>query len=68
MPRYDYACKNGHVRKDVWVSIANTHLAAFGKIVDITPCLECGEPLEKLPCAPNFTVKGFNAKNGYTKE
>lgn len=64
MPRYDYACKNGHVRKDVWVS----HFSAqLDRRLDISPCLECGEDLERQPCAPNFTVGGYNAKNGYSK-
>ena len=65
MPRYDFGCKNGHVRKDVWMS---SYRDALGTTkLDITPCLECGEPLEKLPCAPNFYIGGFNAKNGYSK-
>ena len=43
---------------------------------EMTPvCLQCPDlaqpdpymAMEKLPSAPNFSVKGFNAKNGYAK-
>jgi len=27
----------------------------------------CGEPLTRLPDAPNFAVQGFNARNGYSR-
>lgn len=65
MPRYDFACVNGHVRPDVWMSSYRDALGCT--TLDITPCEHCGEPLMKQPCAPNFSVKGFSAKNGYSK-
>jgi hypothetical protein len=73
MPRFDFKCPLcGNVRHDVWVSLLNLERKDFGK--DISPCLRmigdglvCGGILEKQPCAPNFSVKGFNAKNGYSK-
>jgi putative FmdB family regulatory protein len=35
---------------------------------DFTPeCFMCGAALRKVPSAPNFTVKGYSAKNGYSK-
>lgn len=64
MPRYDFKCVNGHVREDVWVSMFR---AAQPLPPDfVAPC-ECGEPMLRQPCAPAFSVKGFNAKNGYSR-
>jgi hypothetical protein len=31
------------------------------------PKPDCAGWLIKQPAAPNFTIKGFNAKNGYSK-
>lgn len=53
----------GKIRTDVWVS---SFRDANG-VVDIAPC-ECGFATMRwirLPSAPNFNVKGFNAKNNY---
>ena len=64
MPRFDFKCPAcSALRKDVWLS---TYRAGQDH-VDISPCDQCGTPLEKVPAAPSFTVKGFNAKNGYSK-
>jgi hypothetical protein len=31
-------------------------------------CPDCGSPLvTRQPSAPNFTVKGYNATNGYSR-
>jgi len=64
MPRYDFECANGHVRENVWVS---SYRDALNAPVGVSPCVECGLVMTKKPCAPNFTVKGFNAKNGYSQ-
>lgn len=66
MPTYDFACKNGHVRPDVWVSMFRDSLRQLPEGF-VKPCEDCGEPMEKQPSAPAFTVNGFNAKNGYSK-
>lgn len=53
MPKYDWKCAEcGH-----------TEERPFGLWV----CPVCLRTLIKQPCAPNFTVKGFAASNGYSK-
>lgn len=62
MPRFDYRCpkceRTEEMQEPTWEG---------------SPCLPCCKfccgpvTMEKLPSAPNFTVKGFNAKNGYAK-
>ncbi len=55
MPRYDFKCNE------------------CGKVVEMTVplgwetvrCL-CGGVLHKQPAAPNFTITGYSAKNGYS--
>lgn len=55
MPRYDFKCNE------------------CGKVVEYSVplgwetvrCL-CGGTLEKQPAAPNFTITGYSAKNGYS--
>lgn len=64
MPRYDFKCANGHVREDVWVSSFRDALNAPAAI---TPCEHCGLVLVKQPCAPNFSISGYAARNGYSK-
>lgn len=67
MPRFDYQCpKCGNI-----VEMSAPHWAG----VECLPC--CMMPgcfvekapttMEKLPAAPNFTIKGFNAGNRYSK-
>ncbi len=58
MPRFDYKCPNGHVRED-YESLAQDH--------KVFVCLICREPMTRQFPAPNFTIKGFSAKNGYSK-
>jgi predicted nucleic acid-binding Zn ribbon protein len=65
MPRYDFKCDNGHVREDVWVSMFRD---AGEAPVPVPPCEECGAAMHKQPAAPNFTIGGFNAKNGYSSK
>jgi predicted nucleic acid-binding Zn ribbon protein len=65
MPRYDFKCTScGKIRQDVWVS---NFRDALNTRIMVSPCDECGAWMEKLPCAPNFTINGYNAKNGYSK-
>lgn len=64
MPKYDYRCPScGATRIDVWVS--NYRDATNSREPVICECGHVG--MEKLPCAPNFQVKGYNAGNGYSK-
>lgn len=59
MPRYDFKCPNGHVREEYMLTAQD---------MPVFVCLLCREPMVKQPCAPNFSIKGYSAKNGYTKE
>jgi putative FmdB family regulatory protein len=60
VPRWDYACKHcGYV--DTNVTLSNWREATNHVII----CPRCGDRMERVPCAPNFTVKGYNAHNSY---
>lgn len=60
MPCFDFKCDQCGTVIEVIVSNI--------PVPDPLPlCPDCGEPLRKLPSAPNFVVHGFNAKNGYAK-
>lgn len=61
MPRFDFACLEcGHKMIDVQLKLHST---------EVPRCLNCGSPKTfKLPSAPTFSVKGFNAANGYSEE
>lgn len=61
MPRFDFTCECGGVRKDVVVS---NWTSATGRQMPIH-CPDCQKEMTKQPAAPNFSVKGFNAKNHY---
>ncbi len=62
MPRYDYHCSAcAKTFMDVWVS-------TFREVQDSARnCTICAQPMIKLPSAPAFAIKGYNAKNGYSK-
>ena len=62
MPRFDYKCENpdcARVEQNVHVPTSDVSVERI--------CKACLYPMEKLPSAPNFAVKGFSAKNGYSK-
>lgn len=64
MPRFDFRCqKCGALRQDVWVT---NWTSATGRAMPIN--CECGAEMEKIPAAPNFSVKGFNAANRYGRD
>lgn len=67
MPRYDFKCACGHVRPDVWVSMFRDAGKERFLKADISPCEVCGGELVRQFPAPAFSIKGFNAKNGYSK-
>lgn len=62
MPKFDFKCTicDGE-RTDVTVS---NWTSATGAQMPIH-CPNCGAQMEKKAAAPNFNVKGFNAKNHY---
>jgi len=65
MPRYDYRCGEcGHVQEQTFASLEMANLYDF----DLT-CHRCGEEaMTRLPASPNFAIKGYSAKNGYSRK
>lgn len=61
MPRFDYRCENPDCQR----LEPNVHVAT-SDVALLRSCMACGFDMEKLPSAPNFSVKGYNAANGYT--
>ncbi len=57
MPTRDYICPWCHKRFELTDKQARASAA----------CPDCGTDAEKQPCAPSFTIKGYNARNGYSK-
>ena len=57
MPMYDYQCPCGHKFEE-------------NKMIDRRDepviCHKCGGQAYRMPAAPAFKVKGFNAENGYS--
>ena len=69
MPRYVFKCvRCGH---EETVSLAWRHrdlVAIYCRATDCKPAVPGGQcRMERQPTAPNFSVTGFNAKNGYSK-
>jgi len=63
MPLYDLKCANcGAEHKDVLVKGWQHHYSPA-----CSRCKKVGS-LQRVPRAAAFTVKGFNAANGYSKE
>lgn len=61
MPRFDYQCESpdcAYIARNLYVPVADVDV--------IRACPACGFDMQKLPSAPNFSVKGYNAANGYT--
>lgn len=63
MPRFDFQCPEcGRIRE----------LSIPSGLPDYLLQVHCGTcpgkpDLIKLPAAPNFTIKGYSAQNGYSK-
>lgn len=58
MPRWDYRCEVcGETAEYTYPNV---------DVADRQPPKHCGKPMVRQPAAPNFSVQGFNAKNGYT--
>lgn len=64
MPRHDYKCPEcGRVAEFDKPEYAYCYCICIGVPgVDLAMC----QKMERLPAAPNFTVKGYSAKNGYS--
>ncbi len=62
MARHDYQCpKCGELLRDFV-------LPSEKALYDLHPWPTCcGVAMDRLPSAPSFVVKGFNASNGYSK-
>jgi putative FmdB family regulatory protein len=56
MPRFDFTCRHCGATEERIVPTRHEPTAT---------CEACGGVMDKQPAAPNFTVRGFNAKNGY---
>lgn len=59
MPRWDFSCDTCHTTVELTFKTAEAAASAT--------CPTCGRPLTRQPAAPNFTVHGYNARNGYSK-
>lgn len=63
MPRYAFKCEQcGSIRDENFKNVLEADLANLY-------CRECEEPdhrLTRIFTAPNFHIKGYNAKNGYS--
>ena len=65
MPKWDFRCGTcGNVEEHTFES----HYAMLSAVHDEGEprCGLCYEEMYRLPAAPNFSVQGFNAKNGYS--
>ncbi len=59
MPRWDFTCEHCHTTTELpFPNLRATETAT---------CRECGGKLTRQPASPNFTITGYNAKNGYSK-
>lgn len=60
MPIWTFICLDcGKTSDQMFTSLDATKTAT---------CPDCGSPLvTRQPSAPNFTVKGYNATNGYSR-
>lgn len=63
MPRFDYQCENPDCQR----TEQNVHVSTSDVAVE-RQCLVCLYPMVKLPSAPNFAVKGYNARSGYSRK
>ena len=60
MPTYEFLCAKCGDRKFTQLPIEKRDTM---KVL----CVSCYRPMDRQPTAGNFTVKGFNATNGYSK-
>jgi len=59
MPQYDYQCIVCEKKRE------NVMVSNYRDAQGHLELCECGGEMRKLPAAPNFQVKGFNAANHY---
>ena len=76
MPTYTYECPVCHGRQDQYSPRPFGVDQSLSNLKHIPSCSnpECREPdwggepmMNRVPAVSNFAVKGFNAKNGYSK-
>lgn len=63
MPRFDYQCDRpacDHLDPNVYVPVSDVSM--------LRACPICGSDMRKLPSAPNFVIRGYNAKSGYSRK
>lgn len=62
MPIYVFVCSKPECKATFELLLKDYDEAIYAR------CPECGGSFPGVqPSAPNFTVKGYNAKNGYSK-
>ena len=65
MPHWDFKCKEcGRVDT---LSYENHHAKVSAVHDEGIACPTCGGDMIQLPCAPNFEIKGWSARNGYSR-
>ncbi len=67
MPTYTYECSLCRRRQTRVRSIDHRDDTAFCMAVGETYMALCRGQLQRVADAPAFTVRGYNAKNGYSK-
>ena len=69
MPCYDYECPvcGNRLTLTVAHAVADEQMCCSLPPADATYWAICRGQLRRQPSAPNFSVKGFNARNGYSK-
>jgi len=60
VPLRDYCCKNCQF-------VIEDKLVFAEDEAETITCPNCGSTAHKLPSFANFVIKGYNAKNGYSK-
>jgi putative FmdB family regulatory protein len=59
MPTYTYECNKCDLVTDIFHSMNQ----------EITPCVQCGDVMKRIPTAPSFQLKGECwARDGYSKK
>lgn len=58
MPRYDFLCTSCNITFEKNVPVDQKAMQ----------CARCMRISFRQPAAPNFAIKGFSEKNGYSKE
>ncbi len=60
MPIFDYRCRDCQ-------HVTTTWFASHKDVLPTIECAWCKGTMDKQIAAPNFSIQGFNAANGYSK-